>query len=192
MFCLPNDNLSGPDPTDCHNPVCGSKSSMFFSSMKGEGKGGKTEGAKTSTSKADSAQDDNSMTKTEFTSSGCPVDREELGRQSWTLLHTMAAYYPDSPSDNDKQHMTNFLQGLSHFYPCSHCAAGFRETLTKRPPAVESREALSIWMCEAHNDVSRELGMATVKCDIESLDKRWRTGRKECWPDDQNNNSNNL
>ena len=25
-------------------------------------------------------------------------DKEEVGRHSWTLLHTMAAYYPQQPS----------------------------------------------------------------------------------------------
>lgn len=29
---------------------------------------------------------------------GCPPDTPEIGRATWTFLHTMAAYYPEQPS----------------------------------------------------------------------------------------------
>ncbi|KAH9245089.1 hypothetical protein BASA81_017449 [Batrachochytrium salamandrivorans] len=35
----------------------------------------------------------------------CPPDSSELGASTWTFLHTMAAYYPESPSVEDKQAM---------------------------------------------------------------------------------------
>jgi len=168
-----------PDPKDCHNPVCGSKSAMFFKTMGGD-KGQFSSGPVPATE----TNDANNVTSREsFVASGCPVDREELGRQSWTLLHTMAAYYPDDPTETDKTNMMHFLTCLAHFYPCSHCAEAFRETLIKHPPQVQSRKELSLWMCLAHNEVNRELGKPTVDCKIESLDERWRTGRKECWPE---------
>ena len=49
---------------------------------------------------------------------------------------------------------------------------------------VESREALSVWLCRQHNVVNAKLGKPAFPCDFKALDARWRTGAKECWPDD--------
>ena len=43
----------------------------------------------------------------------CPPDGGELGRASWTLLHTLAAYYPEKPSTEHRTHATNFFGALS-------------------------------------------------------------------------------
>eukprot|EP00750_Incisomonas_marina_P006244 INCI14384.2.p1 GENE.INCI14384.2~~INCI14384.2.p1 ORF type:complete len:231 (+),score=51.95 INCI14384.2:693-1385(+) len=182
------DAKTKPDPTDCHNPVCGSKSAMFFNMTqnKGSAQSSKKSGGSSNQpgGHSDSYADDppEAMSDGDFVGSGCPVDREELGRQSWTFLHTMAAYYPDTPSLDEQQRMKNMIEALSWFYPCQHCAAALRTSLEQKPPAVASRKELSLWMCEAHNEVSRQLGKPTVKCSIEALDRRWRTGRAECWP----------
>lgn len=53
---------------------------------------------------------------------GCPLDKDELGRSTWNLLHTMAATYPDNPSDEQKQNVKSFFNILSQTYPCDVCA----------------------------------------------------------------------
>jgi hypothetical protein len=93
----------------------------------------------------------------------------------------MAAYYPDEPDVGQRQHATNFIHALAALYPCTHCAAALRKWIVKDPPAVESREALSLWMCRTHNDVNRDLGLPVVPCHLASLDQRWRTGRQDCF-----------
>ena len=49
-------------------------------------------------------------------------------------LHTMAAYYPETPSEEHKDAMRAFLTGLALFYPCSHCAEAFQQDIIDLPP----------------------------------------------------------
>lgn len=55
----------------------------------------------------------------------CPEDAFTLGRKTWSFLHTMAAYYPEKPSQDDKRDMTEMMRLLSRFYPCHECAEDF-------------------------------------------------------------------
>ena len=53
----------------------------------------------------------------------CPPDVDEIGRGSWTLLHTMSAYLPeDKLSEQQKSDVVNFMNIFSRIYPCTHCA----------------------------------------------------------------------
>ena len=52
----------------------------------------------------------------------CPPDGLELGRCSWLLLHTIAAYYPDRPSSEQQSDMKQFVHYFSKVYPCEECA----------------------------------------------------------------------
>lgn len=62
----------------------------------------------------------------EATASECPLDRGELGRYSWSLLHTFAVYYPELPTTEDKERMKGFLEGWKYLYPCVHCRGHFQ------------------------------------------------------------------
>ena len=66
--------------------------------------------------------------------SNCPLDREELGRSTWDLIHTVAAHYPDEPTEIDKQNARNFMSSLSYLYPCEICREDFKESVTNKPP----------------------------------------------------------
>jgi len=104
----------------------------------------------------------------------CPADVEQLGRATWTFLHTTAAYYPERPTPTQRANMLGLLIALPSLYPCSHCASHLEGKMEDHPPDVSGRVALSRWLCERHNDVNERLGKA--KFDCEKTDERWKDG----------------
>mmetsp|Transcript_44987 Transcript_44987/g.150214 ORF Transcript_44987/g.150214 Transcript_44987/m.150214 type:complete len:160 (-) Transcript_44987:141-620(-) len=114
------------------------------------------------------------------TSDECPPDREELGRHTWTLLHTTAAYYPEKASLSQQSLAEQFIRSLGELYACSHCAADFRSEVEASPPRLGSREEFCLWMCEQHNAVNAKLGKPVFPCTLARLDARWRDGGARC------------
>ncbi|XP_010252829.1 PREDICTED: FAD-linked sulfhydryl oxidase ERV1 isoform X1 [Nelumbo nucifera] len=58
-----------------------------------------------------------------------PLTKEELGRATWTLLHMVAAQYPDHPTKQQKRDVKELMAILSRIYPCRDCADHFKEVL---------------------------------------------------------------
>ncbi|KJH43802.1 kinase domain protein [Dictyocaulus viviparus] len=81
----------------------------------------------------------------------CPVDKEELGRSTWNLLHTVSVYYPEKPMEIDKQTISVFIDSLAKLYPCDFCAKDLQKDLKEDPPKLGSRKELALWMCQLHN-----------------------------------------
>lgn len=104
----------------------------------------------------------------------CPLDSNELGRASWSYLHTLAAYYPDFPSPDQQKDMKSFMRLFSQFYPCSYCVDHLKQYVHSNPPSTESRRDFSQWMCRLHNDVNNRLGKPQFDCS--KVDERWRDG----------------
>ena len=57
----------------------------------------------------------------------CPLDLTELGQGTWGFLHTMAAYYPDTPTAEQQRNMTQFFKSFSQVFPCKDCAQDLEE-----------------------------------------------------------------
>jgi len=107
----------------------------------------------------------------------CPLDTEQLGRSTWSFLHTMAAYYPEKPTETQKQDMRNFIDLFAKFYPCYHCAADLQENVKAVKPDVRSCYTLSNWFCVQHNIVNRKLSKPEFDCS--KVMERWRDGWKD-------------
>ncbi|KAG8961159.1 hypothetical protein FRC03_005715 [Tulasnella sp. 419] len=106
----------------------------------------------------------------------CPPDSEQLGRATWTFLHTTAAYYPTNPSPTQKSSMLSLLRSLPHLYPCSYCADHLKDNMKVHPPdnVVSGPGPLSKWLCDRHNDVNFRLGKPIFDCA--KTDERWKDG----------------
>ncbi|TIC25780.1 FAD-dependent thiol oxidase [Wallemia mellicola] len=105
---------------------------------------------------------------------GCPVDADELGRHTWTFLHTSAAYYPPAASESQQNQMRNLINLVGTFYPCGDCAGHLRKYVKQYPPQVHSRSALELWLCQMHNEVNVRLGKDEFDCN--KVGQRWRDG----------------
>ncbi|KAF2012341.1 hypothetical protein BU24DRAFT_326845, partial [Aaosphaeria arxii CBS 175.79] len=109
----------------------------------------------------------------------CPPDVTLLGRSTWTLLHSITATYPVSPSPAHQRSALSFVSALGTLYPCWHCAGDFREWMARdgNAPRVSSREEFGRWMCEAHNAVNVKLGKGVFDCG--RWEERWGAGWRD-------------
>jgi FAD-linked sulfhydryl oxidase len=99
------------------------------------------------------------------------VTREALGRATWTLLHTLAARFPDHPTRRQRRDAESLIDALTRVYPCGECAAHFAELCRRDPPDASSGAALRLWTCRAHNSVNQRLGKPAFDCALAAA--RW-------------------
>ena len=99
------------------------------------------------------------------------TSKEEVGRATWTFLHTLAAQYPDHPTRQQRRDARTLIDVLTRMYPCGECARHFRAVVAAHPPQVASRAEFSGWMCQVHNVVNRSLDKPTFNCDL--VGSRW-------------------
>ncbi|KAJ4338948.1 Flavin-linked sulfhydryl oxidase of the mitochondrial IMS [Didymella glomerata] len=107
----------------------------------------------------------------------CPPDVAQLGRSSWTLLHSITATYPENPPRELQTETSAFLRTFGKLYPCWVCAEDFQDWMKVNTPRVSSRNEFGQWMCEAHNAVNVKLGKKEFDCN--RWEERWRTGWKD-------------
>ncbi|GJN82524.1 hypothetical protein PLIIFM63780_006064 [Purpureocillium lilacinum] len=99
------------------------------------------------------------------------------GKPSWTLLHSIAATYPEKPSRGQQSDLLSFVKLFSKLYPCWVCAEDFQTYMGREAPRVGSRGEFGMWLCGAHNEVNRKLSKPEFDCS--KWEERWRTGWKD-------------
>ncbi|KAI8647249.1 augmenter of liver regeneration [Parasitella parasitica] len=110
----------------------------------------------------------------EWKRNNCPADVQTLGRHTWTLLHTMAAYYPEKPEKHQQESIKSFFESFSEHYPCWFCKNDFKKDMAENPIDLTNRETLSEWLCRRHNKVNEKLGKKQFDCS--KVFERWLTG----------------
>ncbi|PWN48163.1 FAD-dependent thiol oxidase [Violaceomyces palustris] len=187
----------GPDGKPCR--ACNSKLA-FAAAMRGsklkekEEKGTKREGALVEGGEGETGG--NKVKAGEESEKGspdypkdCPPDVEELGRSTWTFLHSVAAYYPSVASEEERRSALKLVESLARLYPCQSCAEALREELKREKAeggweekslvlgkAVERGVDFRRWLCGIHNEVNERLGKPKFDCSEELLRKRWKDG----------------
>lgn len=101
-----------------------------------------------------------------------PPDADQLGRETWTFLHTLAAHYPDNPTPEHQKKARVFFNLLSDLYPCNVCSEHLKDELSVNPPRTSSNLEFSEWLCEVHNEVNGRLGKPTFDC--RKVLERWK------------------
>ena len=85
------------------------------------------------------------------------------GPLGWATLHSVAALYPDNPTDLEKSLIVKWLDSFRNCIVCSVCKEHFsallREYIVLYPNWNASRKDLSLFVLRAHNTVNvRQLG----------------------------------
>ena len=124
--------------TTCDDGACEKRRDLFDAVRKATHRD-----ASTTRTNADDANADQGA----GTGPKAPLDVDELGRASWALMHTIAAYYPQKPTHAQRVQARRFFDALGDLYPCATCRADLRADVDAHPPRCESREALAKWVC---------------------------------------------
>lgn len=91
------------------------------------------------------------------------------GPPAWKFMHSVTFAYPKSnPTNDDKENMVNFISACGKVLPCIKCREHFRKLLLDHPPHryLGSREAISRWLVDRHNDVNIRLNKPTLDYDF--------------------------
>ncbi|KAI1498422.1 ERV/ALR sulfhydryl oxidase domain-containing protein [Biscogniauxia marginata] len=167
---LPPGIVLGKDGKPCRS--CTSKASFTAWAQQLRSGAGAATGAAAATAAAASVASSQPVS-----SNDCPADVETLGRSTWTLLHSIAATYPKTPSPAEQSDLKTFMGTFSRLYPCWVCAEDFQAYMEKEKIRVGNRDDFGMWLCQAHNAVNTKLGKDTFDCS--KWEERWRTGWKD-------------
>ena len=80
----------------------------------------------------------------------------------WNFLHSVAARYPDNPSNEEKIGMSQFLNVLPQLIPCKTCRehtiAFFNANQHNLGEFLSSKTSLFFLFWAFHNNVNKRLG----------------------------------
>ena len=94
-------------------------------------------------------------------------DPKVFGPHMWFTLHTISFFYPEIPHTNDMLAYKEFYEKFARFIPCNACKQHYNQYIHDYPidGYINSRETLSRWVVNLHNNVNRRLGKQEVPYD---------------------------
>jgi hypothetical protein len=140
------------DPLSCEHVACADKLSVFKKAMEDQKLTSKTP-IETSSEKSQPStlttelpvaivEKKDEKAEEPTNANDCPLDRNELGLHTWSLLHSLAAYFPDNPTTDQEEHARRFFEALAVLYPCKICAVDFQESIQVSPPRYDRHSIL--------------------------------------------------
>lgn len=108
------------------------------------------------------------------------------GPSAWRFLHAVTFAYPEHPTKEHKDAARNLFRSLKLLLPCGDCCDHYCKGMDSDPvePHLESRDALSRWLVNFHNNVNARLGKASypyenAKAEFDAEDEMCAT-QKGC------------
>lgn len=92
---------------------------------------------------------------------------DDWGPQFWFVMHTVAFYYPQSPTVEDMRSAQHFFESLRKLLPCRSCRNHYKQLLNSHPidEIVQDRMAMLRWVHFVHNQVNARLGKSLLSWD---------------------------
>lgn len=103
------------------------------------------------------------------------------GSHAWTFMHSITFNYPQNPTQKDKERTHNFFHSLKYILPCADCRKHYKKTIEQDMPIephLESRETLSKWLVDFHNNVNERLGKPKQPYDL--VREKYESMRGRC------------
>ncbi|GFE55030.1 Erv1 Alr family protein [Babesia ovis] len=104
-----------------------------------------------------------------------PPTRSELGRAGWLYLHSMAANFPDKPTELDSLKAKAWCYSFAELYPCHICKEGLAEIYHHLPPVTNTRKDLLLWTYDLHNRVNDDLSYPRFVSSYEDLLRKYKS-----------------
>ena len=103
--------------------------------------------------------------KAEGSSKPLKLTKPEIGRRTWSLLHSIGNTFPENPTEKDKNIMKKFMYGLARSYPCKVCGGHLIKMLDKKGIKMDTRKEFGNYICNIHNIVNKVLNKTEFDCD---------------------------
>ena len=82
------------------------------------------------------------------------MQTNEWGPGAWTFLHACTFAQEKNIPPEQQERLRTFFNLVGHMLPCSQCQKHYREYVEKHPVPTETREKLTRWLVDLHNQVN--------------------------------------